>query len=227
LAFGAVIAALAVAAAAVTLLGRHSTPHRPSTPQAAPSHVSSASPTLPLVSKIDSVRTDPQPITRAEIFPHSHLSADGSQFVRVATAVNRDCAGTARGSFARALTASRCERVVRATYVDTAKRFAITAGVAALPTKALAQRANRAKRLSHNIWFAGLDGSHSSGAQLVARSGGYAYGIVDGRYIIFGYATYSDGHMPTGQGSQDQMLESLSRVFATLAEHPINARAAS
>jgi hypothetical protein len=216
-----------MAVAAVALVSRQSAPPRPSPSQTAQSPVSSGGPTPQLASKIDNVKTDPKPITTAEIFPDGQLSASGRQFVRVATAVSSNCARSARGSFARALTADRCERVVRATYVDTAKRFAITAGVAALPTKTLALRANRAKRLSQNIWFAGLDGSRGSGAQRVSRSGGYAYGVVDGRYIIFGYATYSNGHMPTGTGTQDQLLESLSRVFAMLAEQPINARAQS
>ncbi|MGE5288394.1 MAG: hypothetical protein ACM3ML_14595 [Micromonosporaceae bacterium] len=223
LAIGAVVIALAVVASAVALLKVHSAPHK--TAQGGPGPAHSSAPPLRLASKIDNVTTDPKPITKSEIFPDVHVSASGRQFARVAIALNRNCARTARGSFARALKADRCERVVRATYVDTAKRFAITVGVAALPTKTLAKRANRAKRLMHNIWFAGLDGGKGSGAEMVSRSGGYAYGVVEGRYIIFGYATYSDGHMPTGKGRQDQVLNSLSRVFAQLAEQPINVRA--
>jgi hypothetical protein len=222
LAIGAAVVALAVAAAGVVLMNKHSASHPP--PDApSPSH----SPTAPtrLASKIDNVKTDPKPITKSEIFPDLQVSAGGRQFVRVAIAMNHNCSKSARGSFARALTADKCERVVRATYVDSAKRFAVTAGVAALPTKTLAKRANRAKRLKHNIWFMGLDGGKGSSAQMVSRSGGYAYGIVDGRYIIFGFATYSNGHMPTGKTHQDQVLNALSRVFAQLAHQPINVRA--
>ena len=220
---GALVLVIAVAAVGVTLLKGRSAPHK--TPQAGPTPAHSSAAPLRPASKIDNVATDPKPITKSEIFPDVHVSASGLQFTRVITALNRNCARTARGSFAKALQAARCERVVRATYVDTAKHVAITAGVAALPTKALAKRANRAKKLKHNVWFTGLDGGKGSGAQAVARSGGYAYGVVDGRYIIFGYATYSDGRMPTGKSQQDHILNSLSRVFAQIAQQPINVRA--
>jgi len=226
IAIGAGITALAVAAGAISLVYRHSKAQH-TTPRAAPSPASSATPQLRLASKIDNVKTDPKPITKAEFFPDRALSVDGRQFVRVAAVVNRNCARSARGSFARSLEAHKCQRVVRATYVDASKRFAVTAGVAALPTKTLAKRANRAKKLTHNVWFAGLDGPSGSGAQSVSKTGGYAYGVVVGRYIIFGYATYSNGHTPTGKGRQDHVVASLSRAFALLAERPITARAES
>ncbi len=218
---------MAVAVAAVLVLHSRSAAKPVAQPKRSSptSATRKAAPPVTFGSKIDNVKTDPKPITRAEIFPNSMVSIDGRQFVRVAAAVSHDCALSARGSFARALTAGRCERVVRATYVDTSKRFAITAGVAALPTKTLAMRANRAKRLSRNVWFAGLDGKPGSGAQLISQSGGYAYGVVDGRYIIFAYATYSDGRTPTGKAPLDHVVESLSRSFAMLTEQPITARA--
>jgi hypothetical protein len=221
LAITVAVAALAVAAGAFVVLRSHPAKR---TTQAPPS---AASPTGPasLASKIDSVATDPKPITRAEIFPASHITADGRQFVRVATAVNRNCALSARGAFAAALMASNCERVVRATYVDTSKRIVVTAGVAALPTKAAAERVNRAKRLKRNIWFAGLNGKPGSGAQMISVTGGYAYGLVDGRYIIFAYATYTNGQTPTGKAALDRVVASVSRSFALLAQQPITARA--
>ena len=77
------------------------------------------------------------------------------------------------------------------------------------------------------MWFAGLDGKAGSSAQLISITGGYAYGVVEGRYIIFAYATYADGHTPTGKGAMDYVVESLSRAFARLAEQPITARAQS
>jgi len=217
---------LAAAAGAIAVLRSHSA----QTPQAAPTspapthRASVATPQPTLASKIDSVATDPKPITRAEIFPNGRVTIGGRQFALVAAVVNRKCALAARGSFAAALTASGCERVVRATYVDSSKRFAVTAGVAALPTKALAERVNRAKKLKRNVWFAALNGKPGSGARLISVTGGYAYGVVDGRYIIFAYATYANGHTPTGTGAQDHLVESLSRSFAMLAERPITAR---
>ena len=230
------VAVIAMAATAFVVLRPHPASTRtaqtpPASPTSPTSPASASSPASPatarpnLTSKIDNVVTDPRPITMAEIFPAGRVTTDGRQFVRVAAVVNRNCALTARSSFAVALTAGKCQRVVRATYVDSSKRFAVTAGVAALPTKALAERVNRAKRLKRNLWFAGLDGQRGSGAQLISVTGGYAYGIVDGRYIIFAYATYANGHTPTGRGALDHVVASLSRSFAMLAEQPITARA--
>src|SRR6266536_1262383 len=216
LAIGAGITALVVAAAAVAVLYRHTSAKHTTSATAPPSATSSVAPQLRLTSKINNVATDPKPITRAEIFPNRSLSVRSRQFARVAATVNRNCALTARGSFARALKADKCERVVRATFVDSSKRFVITAGVAALPTKTLAKRANRAKRLKRNIWFAGLDGPRQSGAQSISTTGGYAYGVVDGRYIIFAYATYTNGRTPTGNGPQDHIAAALSCAFAML-----------
>jgi hypothetical protein len=226
LAIAAGITALAVAAGASALLYAHSVTGNASGAKATPpSPASSASEPLRLASKIDNVRTDPKPITSAEIFPGTTASVAGRHFTRVAAVVNRHCALTARGSFGKALKRNRCERVVRATYVDSSKRFVVTAGVAALPTKTLAKRANRAKRLKRNIWFAGLDGPRGTGAESISTTGGYAYGVVEGRYIVFAYATYANGHSPTGKGPQDRVVASLSRAFAMLAEKPITARA--
>ncbi len=222
---GIAAAAAAVAAAAVVVLHSHSAVKHTAQPAKPTPTTSPAGPPPKPPNNIDNVETDPKPITRVEIFPDSMVSVGGRQFVRVATAVNDNCALSARGSFARALTADNCERVVRATYVDNSKRFAVTAGVAALPSKTLAERANRAKRLSRNVWFVGLDGKAGRGAQLISKSGGYAYGVIDGRYIIFAYATYSNGRMPTGKSSTDHVVESLSRSFAMLVERPITARA--
>jgi hypothetical protein len=221
---------VAVAAGAFVVLRSHLVSTHRTPPPPSPAGPASRPGTMPpapgLASKIDSVMTDPKPITRAEIFPASRVTADGRQFVRVAAAVNRDCALSARGAFAAALMAGNCERVVRATFVDSSKRIVVTAGVAALPTKAAAEQVNRAKRLKRNVWFTGLDGKPGSGAQMISVTGGYAYGLVDGRYIVFAYATYTNGHTPTGTGTLDHIVAAVSRSFALLAEQPITARAA-
>jgi hypothetical protein len=228
LAVGAGLTAILVAAVAIILLGHHAGVGHGTQGGAAngPTATTTASQAQP-VSKIADVRTDPAPITEAEIFPDSKIAVAGSQFTRVAIGIDRNCALGARGAFARALKSAGCNKLVRATYVDRAKRFAVTAGVAALPTTALAMQADSAKVLKRNVWFAGLDGGPGSGGQHVAQTGGYAYSFVYGRYIIFAYATYSNGQTPTGSGAQDHVVNSLSRAFALLAAKPITARAAN
>src|SRR5690606_38540406 len=99
------------------------------------------------------------------------------------TELTEKCAEAALGTFATALTDNRCERVLRATYVDEKKRYAITTGIAVFPTREDAARADQAKSLEENIWFRGLPGKKGSGAERVHIAGGYASGLVWGRYI--------------------------------------------
>ena len=132
-------------------------------------------------------------ITTAMIFPHAHVVADGIKFGRVTAVLNKECTLTARGAFASALASAGCRRVARATFVDHAKRYAVTAGVAQLSGAAAASQANRRLDFGRDVWFTGLDGPAQSGAARVSRSVGLGYDFVYGRYIIYSLATYSSG----------------------------------
>jgi hypothetical protein len=117
--------------------------------------------------------------------------------------------------------------VVRATFVDSHKRYAVTAGVAALPTSAAARRADEKENFGNGSWFTGLNGHHGSGAQNLESAAGYAYDLVEGRYIIYAFATNANGAPLTG-GSRSKdgtTLNSLSRSFALMVRQPIDARA--
>ena len=215
---GIVAAAAIVAAGAVAALTPHGSP--PSAARSTPAPTST-----PQLENINSVQTDPKPVTGKEIFPHARVAEDGLRFVRVAEVVNSNCALAARGSFARALKADGCERVVRATYVDTRKRYAVTAGVAALPTNTAAQSADHKENFKTGAWFTGLNGRHGTGAQNLDRAAGYAYDVVEGRYVIYAFATAADGAPLSGSAQQNRLLNSLSRSFAQMVRQPINARA--
>ena len=213
---GGALAALIVAAGAAYAL----TQHTPPPPAAKPK------PTVTQqLTNINSVQTDPKPLTGAEVFPQSRVSEDGLRFVKAAQAVNKNCSLAARGSFAHALKAGGCEQVVRATYVDTHKRYAVTAGVAALPTSAAAQHADHKENFKNGAWFTGLNGRHGTGAQNLNSAAGYAYDLVEGRYIIYAFATDANGAPLSGSAKQDRVLNSLSRSFALMVRQPINARA--
>jgi hypothetical protein len=212
----AVVAIIVAAAAAAFGLTQHSPPP----PVAKPSP-----PPTPQMTNINSVQTDPQPITVKEIFPNARVTEDGLRFTRAATAVNNDCKLAARGSFAKALKSYGCERVVRATYVDTHKRYAVTAGVAALPSSAAAKSADHKENFRTGAWFTGLNGHHGTGAQNLSSAAGYAYDVVEGRYIIYAFATPANGESMAGTSKQQRLLNSLSQSFAQLARQPITSRA--
>ncbi|MEO3856806.1 hypothetical protein [Acrocarpospora sp. B8E8] len=145
---------------------------------------------------LDSEATDPRKLTLAEAFPDARISVDGRTFRRVKVNITDKCEEAAAGAFAEALAQQQCRRVLRATYVDNRKQYAVTTGIAVLPTKEAALVVDKTKNLGGNLWFRGLDGDPDTGADRVSISGGYAAGMVWGRYIVFSYATYADGHTP-------------------------------
>jgi len=171
-------------------------------------------------------RGDHQPasrhrITTTKIFPHAHVVADGVKFGRVTAVVNKDCTLAARAAFASALKSVGCSQVARATFVDRAKRYAVTAGVAELPSPAAASQANRSANLGPDVWFTGLDGPAHSGATAVSQSVGLGYNIVYGRYIVYSLATYSSGQNPTGHAAAVRTLKDLARSFALMSRRPL------
>jgi hypothetical protein len=218
----ALIIGLSAAAAVIVAAGAAYalTQHAPAPPSAKPSQAPAPTPT----DNISSVQTDPKPITGKEIFPHGKVTEDGLRFVRVAQVANKKCGLAARGSFARALKAGGCERVVRATYVDSHKRYAVTTGVAALPTSAAAQSVDHKENFKTGAWFTGLNGKHGTGAQNLSHAAGYAYDLVEGRYIVYAFSTDANGKPLSGSAAQNKLLNSLSRSFALMARQPIDAR---
>lgn len=173
---------------------------------------------------IDSVRTDGKAMTVAEAFPSKTVSADGVTFTQVRATVQESCKDAAKGDFVKALRNAGCQRVVGATFVDKHKKYAVSAGIAALPTKADATRADHAADSRKGSWFAPLTGKKGSGADKIDTVGGYAATLVWGRYIVFSYATYSNGRTP---GAKDKHLAELSQDFRDTATKAIAARASS
>ncbi|MBO3747146.1 hypothetical protein J5X84_13795 [Streptosporangiaceae bacterium NEAU-GS5] len=162
------------------------------------------------VAALDSEATDPEKLTLAEAFPDPRITLDGRTYKRVKVNITESCDKAASGGFAAALKQQQCRRVLRATYVDGKHKYAVTTGIAVLPTKQAALAVDAAKNLGSNLWFRGLNGDAASGADRVAISGGYAAGLVWGRYIVFTYATYADGHTPT---SKEKDLGPVSGAF--------------
>lgn len=182
----------------------------PPTSPAATEQSPSATPDVPAAAVLDSDRTDPKKMSLSEAFPRKKVEAAGADFTRIKTHNEATCEEAASGPFAEALRDGRCSRVLRATYVDAKRRYAVTSGIAVFPTKEAALRADRTKNLSRNVWFRPLPGPAGSGGERVHIAGGYAAGVVWGRYIVFSYATYADGHTP---GAKDKTLGKVSDAF--------------
>ncbi|MFF0580087.1 hypothetical protein [Streptosporangium saharense] len=158
---------------------------------------------------LNSEKTDPGKMTVADAFTKK-VTLAGATFVRVKTDVTNKCDEAAAGRFASTLANQDCRQVLRATYVDSKRKYAVTTGIAVLPTLQSAVEVDRTKNLGSNLWFRGLPGSAGSGAERVGIAGGYAAGLVWGRYIVFSYATFSDGHTPT---AKEKTLGKVSGAF--------------
>ncbi|MFF5108970.1 hypothetical protein [Streptosporangium sp. NPDC000509] len=158
---------------------------------------------------LNSEKTDPGTMTVADAFGQK-VSVAGTTFKRVKTDVTEQCQKAASGRFGGTLRSQDCRRVLRATYVDSKRKYAVTTGIAVLPTRESAVAADKAKDLDSNLWFRGLPSAAGTGGERVHIAGGYAAGMVWGRYIVFSYATFSDGHTPT---AKEKSLGKVSGAF--------------
>jgi hypothetical protein len=225
---GAVLVA-AVAFIGVSAMSGGSSPKKtvaqsaPSTPPPVSSVPTPSTPAVnarptPKAPSIDNEKTDPKILALTDVFPGTKLTLGGRKFTQDRTSVNHQCTLAARGAMAKALQQGHCSSVVRATYVDSTKKFAVTTGVAVLPTRAAALTVSKAGDPAHYEWFRGLQGKL---ATKIDQAGGYAASTVRGRYIVYSYVQYADDTKPT---AGDTALKTLSHQFITYALRPINKR---
>ncbi|MBB2909463.1 hypothetical protein FHS43_000709 [Streptosporangium becharense] len=172
---------------------------------------------------LNSERTDPGAMTVAAAF-EKKVTVAGTTFTRVKTDVTEQCHRAAADAFAIALRGNDCRRVLRATYVDRKKQYAVTTGIAVLPTRESAITVDKEKNLDGNVWFRGLPAKAGSGADRVHIAGGYAAGMVWGRYIVFSYATFSDGRTPT---EKEKDLGRISGAFRDQTAKAVERRVTS
>ncbi|MEV7967767.1 hypothetical protein AB0O34_17530 [Sphaerisporangium sp. NPDC088356] len=186
-----------------------------------PAESVTAEPTPVTTTVLNSEETDPKKLTLKEAFARQRVSIGGRAYTRTKVDITARCDRVAVGTFATALKRQKCSRVLRATYVDSKRRYAVTTGIAVFPTKEAAVAADKKKNLAKTVWFRGLAGNSGTGADKADISGGYAAGLVWGRYIVFSFATYSDGHTPTGQ---EKDLGPVSGAFRDYTAHVIEKR---
>lgn len=164
-------------------------------------------------------KSDPKPLTIGEVFPSHRIRLAGRTFVMTKSVINDHCSLAANRPFADELTRQHCRRIVRATFVSTDKKVAVTAGVAVMPTDAAASAVLKVQDPAHYRWFRGLT---APGAPKIDHAGGYASSTRRGRYIPYAYATYVSGHK---YAKGDKILKPLAGDFRVYATRPIDRRA--
>lgn len=167
---------------------------------------------------IRNTSVDPKPLTLREAFPDQRITLGEVTFQRVATDLVKDCAEASQSGLDPALQQANCLRVLRATFVDQDKEYAVTIGIAVLPNAAGAQQLADALVPQENIWFSGLPGPQGSGAAQIDESGGWSKSAAIGHYVAFSFATYTDTTTPP---SDYQELRNLSRAMLAYVQQPI------
>lgn len=196
-----------------------SAPPPPPKPTPSPTHVKHKPKPKPQPVDIRDEKKDPKPLTISEVFPSHHVKIAGRTFVLAKTIINDRCNWTANAPFSDELTREHCRRVVRATFVSTDKKLAVTTGIAVMPTDAAASATLKVQDPAHYKWFRGMT---APGAPKIDHAGGYATSTLRGRYISYAYATYADGHKPS---SKDKTLKSVGTAFRDYTVRPIERRA--
>jgi hypothetical protein len=169
---------------------------------------------------IDDEKTDRRPLTVDEVFPHRPVTLAGRTYTRDKASTTSPCAWSARGQFADSLTGEGCRLVVRSTFFDARKKFAVTTGVAVLPSGRAAQTSSVASTPNRSGWFRGMRGRTAGN---IDEADGVPAGVVKGRYIVYAFATYFDGHPPDGPA--DPALTEVSRAFVGFAARAVDRRA--
>jgi hypothetical protein len=192
----ALVLVLAAAAALSYAVFRNSgTPKSNATAgkSAATSPSTSPSPSLGPYGDIGSRKTDPTPLTIAQLFPAT-FTVGGTSIVQTAAGNSRNCAAQLVGSgIQTAIGASGCTQVVRATYISSSQGLMGTIGVLNLSTANAATNVVRAADASDFI------------SQLTAKNGptskiGQGTGIEEaaakGHYLILIWAELTSLHKP-------------------------------
>lgn len=164
--------------------------------------------------KLNSASTDPEPMTLQEAFPNDSVEVGGRSYEKVEQELTQSCARAGRNEFSSVLEEAGCDRVLRATYVDGASTYAVTIGIAVLPSRADAAEVRESTDPQSRVFPKALNGS--PGAQRIEDSPGFGAYTYVGRYFVYALAAFSDGHEAGEQEAEKLKQQSVAfRKYAT------------
>ncbi|MGN6795943.1 MAG: hypothetical protein ACTHJW_26455 [Streptosporangiaceae bacterium] len=193
----------AVAAILVVTIPHGSSPIPRSTPSSTPTPASS-SPTAPHGpwGFIGSRKTDPVPLTSAELFPPA-VSNAGTVYTRVNKAKGATCHAALIGSALQAaVRQSGCKQTLRATYLSKGAKAMATIGVFNLRNSALASKA--ASKAGHAEFVAQL-AAKSGPAKSIGQGTGLEEAIVKGHYLVLVWAENTNLNPPKTQAGRTRL----------------------
>jgi len=211
---GVIIAA--VAAILVTTLPRANNTAPPAKPSSTPTPLSSSpAPPAGPWGYIGSRKTDPVPLTVAELYPAS-ISSQGSVYTRAKQAKGKNCrAAIIGGALQTAVRHGQCTQTFRATYLSKTAKVMGTIGVFNL--KNFAAASNAAGKAGHAEFVAQL-AAKSGPAKAIGQGTGLEEAIVKGHYLVLVWAETTNLTPPKGQAGRAH----LTAFMNLLVKHTVN-----
>jgi hypothetical protein len=198
---GVIIAA--VAAILVVTIPHGSSPAPSSTPSSTPTPASSSPKPPPgQWGFIGSRKTDPVPLTAAELFPASVTDA-GTVYTRGIKARSTNCKAALIGSALQAaVRQAGCKQALRATYLSKGAKVMGTIGVFNLKDFALARKA--AGKAGHAEFVAQL-AAKAGPAKSIGQGTGLEEAIVKGHYLVLVWAENTNLNAPKTKAGRTRL----------------------
>jgi hypothetical protein len=170
---------------------------------------------------IQTRRTDPRPVTLAELFP-ARFTSNGSAYSRTADRAGKHCAAAVLGSrLQSAVRAAGCSQVLRASYLSGNRKLMGTIGVLNLKTAHNASRAGQATGRSEFI--AQLRGKKGPTRNLT-KGTGIEEAEFKGHYLILIWAEFASLHAPKTTAKKNELEQFCTRLFGGTANVSLSAR---
>lgn len=198
--------------------GSNPSPDASAPSSAKPSPSPSPSPTSSPVD-IGSRETDPEPLTVAEVFPHSTLDPDpgrnATYHVLKTDTVHTKCSQVAAGKVGGVLTKYGCTQAVRATLSAPMSGYVVTAGICNLATAGGAQTAADSITTLGRNTQGNFTGFAAPGASKLATSPTVFALQSYGHYLLYVVIGRTDGKAPTGDTTSQQIVTDLVQTYLT------------
>jgi hypothetical protein len=170
---------------------------------------------------IQTRRTDPRPVTLAELFP-ARFTSSGSAYSRTADRAGKHCAAAVLGSrLQSAVRTAGCSQVLRASYLSRNRKLMGTIGVLNLRTAHNASLAGQATGRSEFI--AQLRGKKGPTRNLT-KGTGIEEAEFKGHYLILIWAEFASLHAPKTTAKKNELEQFGTRLFRGTANVSLSAR---
>ncbi|GGK55246.1 hypothetical protein Ppa06_12100 [Planomonospora parontospora subsp. parontospora] len=146
----------------------------------------------------ESRKTDPGKLTLDELFKSRKARHKGQTYLMTARRNDKKCKDAVVGSgLQKALTAGRCNQLVRASFRDASGKIIGTLGVANLDTSSAAAKVVKAARGKESQQYLKVLPGKDKVTKLLGTGEAFVGGWRHGHYAVLVWFQYKDGHLPS------------------------------